>query len=256
MLNPELFNDYVITIDLDWAPNFAIKYVADILVLKRVKATWFITHDSPAVRGLFNHSDLFEIGIHPNFMPGSTQGKTYNEILNNLLKIAPDAKSVRMHGLFQSSNILKTIAVDFDLKNDVSIFLWQTSYIIPTYLKFSNRKILVRIPYFWAEQEEMMQKDTFVLGDRFVNWIGLKVFNFHPMYVYLNTSSMKPYEEIKRKYPYPSVMKKDISSYVHDGGGVYKFFIQLIEQIVETNNPPKTISEVADKFLEFKRAKL
>ena len=256
MINPEVFNDYVITIDLDWAPDFAIRYAANILIKKRVKATWFITHDSPAVRELFNYPDLFEIGIHPNFMPGSTQGKTYKEILNNLLKIAPNAKSVRMHGLFQSSDILRMLTVDFNLKNDVSIFLWQTPYIIPTYLKFSNEKMLVRVPYLWAEQEEMIRKDAFILENRFLNWIGLKVFSFHPIYVYLNASSTKSYEEIKRKYPYPLCNKKDISSYVHGSKGVYKFFIQLIDQTLEVNNPPKTISEVADKFLEFKRTEL
>lgn len=256
MISPKLFNDYAVTIDLDWAPDFAIRYVANILIKKRVKATWFITHDSPVVKELFNYPDLFEIGIHPNFMPGSTQGKTYNEILSNLLKIVPNAKSVRMHGLFQSSNILKTMAVDFNLKNDISTFLWDTPYIIPTYLKFGNNKILVRIPYFWAEQEEMIRRDAFVLGGRFLDWVGLKIFNFHPIYIYLNSLSMKTHDEIKKKYHYPMCDEKHISSYVHNGRGVYKFFIQLIDQILEENNSLKTISEISMKFLKFREGKL
>ena len=42
-------NDYILTIDLDWAPDWMIEYVANELIRAQVKATWFVTHASHAV---------------------------------------------------------------------------------------------------------------------------------------------------------------------------------------------------------------
>jgi hypothetical protein len=66
----------LLTLDIDWAPDAAIDFVAEILVSRGVKATWFVTHDSPGVRRLRARPDLFELGIHPNFLPGSSHGRS------------------------------------------------------------------------------------------------------------------------------------------------------------------------------------
>ncbi len=65
-----------ITLDVDWAPDFMIDAAAQALVDREVKATWFVTHASPAVERLREHPDLFELGIHPNFLAGSSHGAT------------------------------------------------------------------------------------------------------------------------------------------------------------------------------------
>ena len=100
------FNDILITIDTDWVPDFAIEKTADILIENQVKTTWFLTHNSKAIRRLFEYSDLFELGIHPNFMSDSTQGDSYEEIMKYLLCIVPDAKSIRTHGLFHAYPVI------------------------------------------------------------------------------------------------------------------------------------------------------
>ena len=97
---------YALTIDIDWAPDFAIKKLADALIRHKVKCTWFVTHESPAIKELRNHSDLFELGIHPNFFPGSTHGNNEKEVLDYMVSIVPGAKTVRSHALLQSSRLL------------------------------------------------------------------------------------------------------------------------------------------------------
>ena len=179
MITPEDFNECAVTIDLDWAPDFAIRHAARILIEKNIKATWFITHDSPAVRELFDSAGLFEVGIHPNFMSGTSHGATYQEVVAHVLGIYPPAKAVRTHGLFQSSNILRMIAVDHGLRADCSAS-WQTPCIVPSELLFEDGgDAPARSSYFWAEQEEMMQKEAFHLReDRLSRYVGLKVFSF------------------------------------------------------------------------------
>ena len=68
-----------LTFDIDWAPDWIIEEVLTILDLKKVKGTFFITHETPLNReiALRGHN----LGIHPNFLPGSSHGKNVFEII-------------------------------------------------------------------------------------------------------------------------------------------------------------------------------
>lgn len=118
--------DFILTFDVDWAPDNVIDYVAEILTEHKVKATWFITHESDAINRLSKNSDLFELGIHPNLLNGSTHGKTEDEILKHMKAIVPNAVSMRTHGLYQSTNFLTKAAKEYGILNDVSLFLPKT----------------------------------------------------------------------------------------------------------------------------------
>ena len=85
----------VLSFDIDWAPDFAIDAVAQKLISRSVKATWFVTHLSPAISRLAERPDLFELGIHPNFLPGSDHGGSPAEVLAFMNTLVPNAVSVR-----------------------------------------------------------------------------------------------------------------------------------------------------------------
>ncbi len=70
----------LITLDIDWASDFTIKKVDEILKEKNIKATWFVTHKSAYLKNLSKNRN-YELGIHPNFLSNTTQGKTPKEIL-------------------------------------------------------------------------------------------------------------------------------------------------------------------------------
>ena len=69
----------LIRLDIDWAPDFIIKKVDEMLTEKNVKATWFVTHKSAYLKTLSKNRN-YELGIHPNFMSDSTQGNSIEEI--------------------------------------------------------------------------------------------------------------------------------------------------------------------------------
>jgi hypothetical protein len=140
----------VITLDCDWAPDFVISHVAEILSNKGVKATWFVTNESPILEDL-RKNYLFELGIHPNFGANSTQGADPDSILANLKKILPTAKSIRNHSLIQSSDLLAKFH-KYGIENDVSLFLPKTANLYPHYIKHIK---LLRFPYFWEDDVEM-----------------------------------------------------------------------------------------------------
>ena len=42
-------NKILLSFDTDWAPDFVIEKITNILIKKKIKSTWFITHSSPEI---------------------------------------------------------------------------------------------------------------------------------------------------------------------------------------------------------------
>ena len=104
-----------LTFDIDWAPDWVIEDLLEILDSKDVKATIFCTHKTEMNQEICHRGH--NLGIHPNFMQGSTQGESVKEIINNLLDLVPNAKCIRNHGLYQSTRLLYDI---FSLANSLT----------------------------------------------------------------------------------------------------------------------------------------
>ena len=96
----------VITIDVDWGPDYMIERMADALIERNVRATWLVTHGSSAIDALRGCPDLFELGIPPNFQPGSSHGSIPEEVADHCMSLVPSARCVRTHGLVQSTRLL------------------------------------------------------------------------------------------------------------------------------------------------------
>jgi len=241
-------DDIVLTFDTDWAPDYAINETAHILIESGVKATWFVTHDSPAIQRLFAFPGLFEVGVHPNFLKGSTQGNDYYEIMRYVMQIAPNAKSVRTHGMFYSAAISKMFAVDFGLEIDSSIFLGGMPHIIPYEVSYGG-PVLLRIPYFWSDDGEMSisRHPSFRLPEKNFNVPGLKVLCFHPIHVFLNAHTLKTYNEWKRNCRTKTCGKEDAEDWIADGAGAGSLLREIIKQ---DPNPGgfKTLAEVAREW--------
>lgn len=233
----------VITLDCDWAPDFVIKYVAGILTERKVKATWFITNDFPFLDEL-KKNPLYEIGIHPNFAQKSTQGQNPDSILTNLKSLVPESKSLRTHSLIQSSLLLPKFQ-KYGIENDVSLLLPKTKNIEPHYIKHIN---LFRFPYFWEDDFELQENSNcWSINDPSYHVTGLKIFNFHPIYVYLNSYDMKSYNLIKQNIGLGNLNEKIIQDYVdknHLGAGT--FFEDLINSLKSNNT--YTIQDLQNIF--------
>ena len=197
-----------ITFDVDWAPDFAIDCCAELLAEQGVKSTWFVTHQSPAVERLRSRPDLFELGIHPNFMPKSSHGSDPEQVLCTCMEFVPEAVSVRMHGLLQSGNILDLILSRTPIKFDVSLFHPRARNIeVIKYERFG--KVLWRIPYVWEDDYVMESSVPEVVRDhefagfarKLLGASGPQIFNFHPIHVFLNSNRMGRYNAMKEFQP-------------------------------------------------------
>jgi len=207
-------DDILITLDVDWAPDFIIRDVAELLRSSKVKATWFVTHESEAIREL-EKDFKFELGIHPASY--TTDGM--KESIREMKRLFPGAISLRTHGLFHSSILKKVERVDHDIEIDSSIYLREMPNIAPFYTYYDSKPLL-NIPFFWTEDGEMYSpRSTFNAADK-VSCPGLKVFTYHPVHIWLNSVTMDRYNKLKQELGSPLAWKEeDVIRIAGTGGG-------------------------------------
>lgn len=225
-----------ITFDIDWAPDWAIAACADACARRSIPATFFLTHDSPIVRSLQTEK-LFECGIHPNFLPNSSQGKTPADVLAYCLDIVPNARSMRTHSLVQSSPLfveLTRLAPQIEV--DVSLYLHLHPGLQPVRWQFDRQASPVwRLPYFW--------EDDFAAADPGWDWAGpppqsagLRIFDFHPILIALNAARLDCYSDLKRSIGggrLASVSEADVSRFRNAGAGAKTFLERLLDGVVK-----------------------
>lgn len=191
-----------LTFDVDWACDDILIDSIDLVERADVAATWFITHDSPALDRL-RENPKFELGIHPNFNPllekENLSRQTIEEVIERLLDIVPDAKSVRSHSMFQSSRIQK-IFYEYGLYWDANHYVpEQTDIILKPWKLWTGA---TKVPHFWED-------DLAAIYERFNSFsslqakAGLKVFDFHPIHVFLNMSDIEQYEKTREIHKNP-----------------------------------------------------
>jgi hypothetical protein len=181
-----------LTFDLDWAHEEVISDTIDLINQSGVSSTWFVTHKSPVLEKLSKKENV-ELGIHPNFSIAFNQSNKINinpeEVLNDLLHIVPDAKSVRSHSLFHSERLVD-IFKDFGLSHISNCFIPHGSGM--EVRPFSIWEDMVMVPHCW--QDNVALKMNLPFPDKTELLESHFVFNFHPIHIFLNTENLERYE--------------------------------------------------------------
>lgn len=226
-----MIDEIALTFDLDWAPDWAIVYTTGLLDKYGARSTWFVTNASPALKTHILSNENIDVGIHPNFSKESTQGKGSISIMKNLIKIVPDAVSVRTHGMVYSAGISKMFA-EYGLKYDSSVYLGGMPNISPFVTEYNSKCKILRMPYFWADDGEIIKNTK--------NWkipdcCGLKIMCFHPVHVVLNTNRWSDYLSYKQN----NVCR------VNKGAGAGTFLTELLSAGFNF----RTLPEIGEKYL-------
>jgi hypothetical protein len=194
-LSAHLFDEFlaaptfVLTGDQDWAPDWALEAMLELAAGEEVPLHLFVTNESPALRSA--RSTCVSLGIHPNFLPGSTQGRTEDEIISNCLELVPGATSFRCHAYHENSRILSKL-VDYGLIAGST----PLCFLQPGLLPLIQGTGLLRFPVVleddiflrWAQPS----LDT-ALALRLMLTPGIKVLDFHPALVALNAPNLDYY---------------------------------------------------------------
>jgi hypothetical protein len=157
-----------------------------------------VTHETDQNVELQN-DPLFELGIHPNFLLNSSHGKTSNEVLDYCLGLVPNAMSSRSHSLATNEPVLQQMCEEYGIKNDCSLFLPDTPRVYPHEIVYSERQIkLTRWPHFFQDNMFMFRHSkTWNLKGTYFQKGGLKIYNFHPIHIALNSENFSNYNLLK-----------------------------------------------------------
>lgn len=226
-------NEPVLTLDVDWAPDFVWWAVMEEIDRRGVRATWFVTHASPVLADLRAAPDRHELGIHPNFLPGSTHGSEVEDVIAHLLEVVPEARCTRSHGLLQWGDLFRALLAT-PIRIDSSTFLPGLAGIAPV-RQWRAGESLLRVPFFFADDHELEKPEpTFDLGSH-LDVDGLKVFDFHPLHVYLNSSDLSGYADLKRAAgDLRNATAEVVDAYVRDGRGTKTLFLELLDNLAAT----------------------
>jgi hypothetical protein len=233
-------NEVAITFDVDWAESGIISETLEIVKEAKIKSTWFITHYSPAVVELMDNK-LIEVGLHPNFLQGSTQGQTPVGVMNYLTKICPKARSVRTHAMVYSSSIARMFPL-YNLTIDSSICLFGAKQVEPFVIRFPEGKKLIKMPYVWSDDGEMINSPEWKLPS--LDEEGLKILCFHPIHIALNTCSWEQYLAFKAEYKQTRDLSTVRKFYQVSKYGARNYLLD----VMSLNFPFKKLSRIAGVY--------
>ena len=221
-----------VTLDVDWMPDFVIRYVAKLLLERRVKATWFVTHVSPALEWLREHNDLFELGIHPSFKTGSTHGDDMTEVIDHCVSCVPEAVSARSHGLIQSDYLWRHYLDKTPIRFECSTFIGRVPVAYATRY-YWNKRALIRVPFVYQDNMEMVAPDPVWSATQFLKkTAGVQMFNFHPRYIYTNAQTSRGLEAVRQaNRSYTELTEADLEPLRNDGIGARTMFLSLIDHL-------------------------
>lgn len=225
-LRPETWRDRLfLTFDIDWAIDEAVEYVADLLEERGVAATFFATHDS-AVLARLSRNPRFEVGIHPNFDPllvGGAGGDAA-QVFRDMLAIVPGARSTRSHALTTSGRLTR-LASDHGITHECNQMIPVESGM--TLLPYAHWNGLVKVPHLWEDDVHMQYASRAGLPPSIAGAVahaGLKVFDFHPIHVVLNSPDMQHYERTRAQHR----DWRSLRACAHRGPGVASLLRELI----------------------------
>lgn len=220
---PSTYSKPFISFDIDWAHDEVIFDVFSLVSKYQLDTTWMVTHKTDLLDDLFK-SRKCELGIHPNFnylLEGDFRlGNSAQEIVDGVMSIVPKAKVVRSHSVCQSSRISEIFSLAGILveTNDY-IPASQVSLIQPWTLPNG----ITKAPYFFSDELACLTSTPDNLS--LVSRQGLRIFDFHPIHVFLNTESLDRYERTRPLHQNP----RELIKHRYEGYGTRSRLIELLE---------------------------
>lgn len=217
-----------ISIDVDWSPKELLQDTLQLLDEYGVKATIFCTDN--VEKEEFNLLKNHEIGIHPNI----TSVETVEEKIKALKKMFPESKCIRNHCLIHNTKFNEIYK-----KNGLTFSSNYFHFMQAEIKKLNMPSGITEIPVFFMDdlylnmnQEKIKNinecQSLFSISNINLNSFGLKVFDFHPIHIFMNTNSLKFYDSIKKDYHNYKKLKKKV---VTKSKGIRNIFIELLEFI-------------------------
>ena len=195
-LNKPMLDGVCFTTDLDWASEYAVKKILDFFFDNGICPTVFLTHESKCA---FQYAEerKIELGIHPNFVQPSSQGKDVDEVIHYCMNLLPEAKVFRCHRWFASNDAYDAL-FQRGLRYDSNLCT-MLDIISP----FRHRSGIISFPAFFEDGAWLYHGENLCFDDNknLFAQKGLKIINVHPMHFVINTPCFRYMRDIKDRLP-------------------------------------------------------
>ena len=104
---------------------------------------------------------------------------------------------------------------------------------------------LVRIPCYWGDNLPLLSQTKLELSELEIQKSGLKIYNFHPIHIYMNTNSLEHYHSYKKFYHQVDMLRK----YKNTGSGIGTLFRGLLQHLSENKTSTYTCEDVYQEYL-------
>ena len=235
-----------LTFDMDWVCNELMDFLYDLLEEYGLTATIHITNHFDSL-DKFKKNKKIKLGIHPNFnvlVDGNTENeiKDKKSIIEQCKHIVPDAVIARSHSLLSSTPITKSL-YDYGIRYELNCYIkpYKGICVYPWFLQN-----VLQVPFFYEDDLYLMENCTnnpaFYLDHEIKMY---KIFNFHPIHLFLNSETLERYVRIKKNYHDFLVLKKNVNTSSY---GTLDFFRELIETAKAQGYQFGEITEIAGEY--------
>jgi hypothetical protein len=236
---------FCFTTDIEWAPEWAIAELLSFFRERGLPLTPFLTHASAVFDEHYGQPGMrSRVGLHPNFLPGSTHGTTGEEVIDTVFKLWPEAESFRCHCFFDESRTileLKRRGMSYD--SNLGLFLQ------PNCVPLLHHSGLVRFPVFWEDYSHFSRQMPFQF-DAFRQYFdgpGLKVINVHPLLFALNVPTTEFYASTKHLNANPDPASRVEACF--RGAGSRTFLEELTDHVLRNARPALYLDDLYRSLL-------
>ena len=219
------------TIDLEWCPTPIIQDTIQLLDEFDISATLFSTHNDKM------QVEEHERALHPNFFDQEDDDEV---VISELYDMFPMANGIRSHGLYIHSRLRSAYPESITYESNY------IQYLEPNISPHWMHQQIVQFPIYFMDDMWLRTNDNHEPVDTstLVNKEGLKVFDFHPVHVYLNTSTITEYEHAKQHYDSP----EKLETLRTDEYGVRDLFTALLAEIDARQLSVAPLGEIMESF--------
>ncbi|MDF2966075.1 MAG: hypothetical protein K0Q51_1463 [Rickettsiaceae bacterium] len=218
-------NNLIITVDLDWACEFAVEETLNFLINNKIPPTIFITHRSAVVEANINQ---IEVGLHPYFAKDSSHGSTIDEVIKYVMDLPHNLPAFRCHR-FAICNASRQAMLEAGML--ISSNVCTDLEIIPP---FTDRVGLLEVPIFLEDGGYLWRNHSLEYNQGLemkLKQHGTKVLLIHPMHFALNTPNFSYMYDIKQsvsREEWNNMNKKTIDKLRWRGRGIRDLLMDIL----------------------------
>lgn len=232
------------TTDIEWSPDWAIRDLFELADQHGVPLTPFLTHRSAYLAHRLAEDRAADAGLHPNFLPGSTHGKTVDQVIATTQALWPDAISFRSHCYYDDTRMLRTMA-EKAFRYDSNLL----AFLQPMLAPLRTVAGTVRLPVFWEDDVHSGASLGWEMGAlrAVFDDPGLKIVNVHPLRVALNVPDESFHESHRRL---GSEAEVDARAERHRGKGTRTLLEELFAHATGAGRRPVRLRDLYEQAAE------